>query len=332
MRGLLGLVVAVLIAAAGSGTANAQAVPGGKIKPDAPATAANGEQAITVDGLRGTYVAPKGATVAALIIAGSGPTDRDGNSPGGLKTDAYKQLARGLAKAGIASLRFDKRGVAASSTDAAGGPVKETDLTIATTAADAAALAAWLRKQPGIRRVALVGHSEGGLVALLAAKTAKVDRLVLLAAAGRPLGEVLRAQFSRQPIPEDLNAEIDRVLGVLEKGGDPGTINASIEMLFRPSVQPFLRSVLTVDPVKLAAEVKAPMLVVGGGMDLQIGRLDLEALAGARPGIAKHWEPRLTHVLKETQDDDPRQIKAYTDPTVPVMPVVIEKVAAFVKS
>lgn len=287
---------------------------------------------VATDGLSGTLVRPAGAKEAVLIIPGSGPTDRDGNSAlSGVRTNAYRLLAEELAKAGIASLRYDKRGVAASRNGTDGKPVAEADLTIQTSADDAGRLAAWLGRQAGIGHVALVGHSEGGLVALLAARATAVDRIVLLTAAGFPLGQVLRKQLSRQPLPEEVTAEIDRVLDVLEKGGDPGTLKPPLDQLFRPSVQPFLRSVLTVDPVPLVRDQKAPVLVVGGGSDLQVGRFDFDALVGARAGVESLWLARLTHVLKPMADDDGGQEKAYTDPALPLVPELVERVVRFVK-
>lgn len=290
------------------------------------------DESVTVEGLAGTLVKPTGATTVALIIAGSGATDRNGNGIGGLRTDTYKQLADGLARAGIASLRYDKRGVGESREARDGKPFAEQDVTVETYATDALALAKWLKAKAGFAQVALIGHSEGGLLAMLAARNERIaDRIVLLATAGRPLGVVLRKQFERQPIPQDIAAEIERVLVALETGKEPGAIKAPIDQIFRASVQPFMRSVLTLDPVPLAAAQAAPMLVIGGGADLQIGRFDFDPLAGARPGIKSHWEARLTHTMKETIDDDPAQIKTYTDPGLPVMPVVIEQVTAFLK-
>lgn len=288
-------------------------------------------EAVAVEGIAGSLVKPDGATVAVLILPGSGPTDRNGNSAFGLTTDAYKHLAEGLAKAGIASLRYDKRGLAASRNRADGTPVTEESLTIETSAADAATLVGFLAKQAGITRVALVGHSEGGLVALLAARRAEVDRIVLVTAAGFPLGQVLRKQFARQPIPEETMAGIERAIAAIEAGKEVGQLLPPLDQLFRASVQPFLRSVLTLDPTTLVKETKRPLLVIGGGNDLQIGRFDFDALRGAKEGVQSLWLTQLTHTLKAADPQDESQRKAYTDPAIPVLPELIEKLAEFVK-
>ena len=298
--------------------------------PAAVAQGATGE-AVIIEGLAGTMLRPAGATAGVIIISGSGPTDRDGNSKAGLKTDAYKQLGEALANAGIATLRFDKRGVGESLKDKAGATLTEDNITIQTAAADVATLSAWMGKQPGITRVVLAGHSEGGLVALVAAKSAKVDRVVLMTVAGQPLGALLRKQFARQPIPEPVSEEIERVLVALETGKETGPMKPPVDQIFRTGVQPFMRSVLKLDPVPLVKEVTVPILAIGGGADMQVGRFDFDPLVAARPGVVGHWEARLSHVLKEAIDDGESQVKAYTDPSVPLAKGMVEAVVRFVK-
>jgi hypothetical protein len=132
-------------------------------------------------------------------------------------------------------------------------------------------------------------------------------------------------------MPEEMKAEIERVLGVLEKGGDPGALKPPLDALFRVSVQPFLRSVLAIDPAALVKAGSAPVLVIGGGSDLQIGRFDYNALEEARAGVKGHWEPRLTHTLKQQPDEEASQQKAYLDPSVPIMPAVVDTIVGFLK-
>ena len=100
-----------------------------------------------------------------LIIAGSGPTDRDGNNPADGHNDSLKKLAQNLARHGIASLRYDKRGVAASRT----ATPDERDLSVERYVADAEGWAGLLRDDPRFDRLILIGHSEGALIASLAA-------------------------------------------------------------------------------------------------------------------------------------------------------------------
>jgi pimeloyl-ACP methyl ester carboxylesterase len=133
----------------------------------------------------------------ALLIAGSGSTDRDGNGPQ-VKPATLKKLAEQLAARRIATLRYDKRG--------AGGWKPEfgrpEDFRFKDYVDDAAALVSYLRSGGKFSRVVLVGHSEGGLVAILTARRTPVDRLVLLATAARRQGDLLKAQLEKTLAPE----------------------------------------------------------------------------------------------------------------------------------
>jgi pimeloyl-ACP methyl ester carboxylesterase len=172
-----------------------------------------GETAVQLDTgkgvLHGTLLTPDGAArmPAVLIVPGSGPTDRNGNFPqmGGIN-NSLKLLAEGLARHGIASLRFDKRGIAASAPAAP----SEAEMRIEQGADDAAGWIRRLRADPRFDRVALIGHSEGALVGMLAAQRAPVDAYVSLAGIGRPFDVVLREQL-RPQLPAPLFEESERV-------------------------------------------------------------------------------------------------------------------------
>src|SRR4029077_4828608 len=105
------------------------------------------------------------------------------------RATTYKLLAEGLAECGIGTVRIDKRGMfgsGAAGADANAGPIDDY-------VADVAAWIAVIRRETGMPCVWLLGHSEGGLVALAAAqKLPDICGLVLMSTAGRPLGEVLR--------------------------------------------------------------------------------------------------------------------------------------------
>ena len=232
--------------------------------------------------LRGTLLAPANARTAVLIIPGSGPTDRDGNSPAGLRASTYRLLAEGLARRGIASLRIDKRGLFASRAAIADGNA----VTIADYATDVHAWANVLRARTGLRCAWLLGHSEGGLVALVAANpSAGLCGLVLVATPGRPLGEVLRDQLRANPANAPLQAQAFAAIDALEAGKhyDTTGMHPALLPLFRPSVQGFLISAFSQDPAKLAALVPMPMLILQGARDLQIHEADARLLAKSGP-------------------------------------------------
>jgi len=257
----------------------------------------------------------------ALIIAGSGPTDRDGNGPGpALHTDCYRMLAEGLARAGVASVRYDKRGIGASD------PYPETALTIHDYADDARAMAAAARAGGRFSKLTLIGHSEGGLVALLVAGKAPPDALVLLAAAGRPAWEILHEQVGRELHGPAL-ARVDKILAALRDGKPVKEYPPELMALFRPSVEKFSRSQMAIDPAALLGSLRVPTTIVQGETDVQVSLADARRLAAARKNTRLALLPRVNHVLKEEAASLLPQA-SYTDPTRPLGPGVLDAALA----
>ena len=282
--------------------------------------------------LHGTLLTPPGASAVAVILPGSGPTDRDGNSPMGVAAGTYRLLAEGLADQGIATLRIDKRGIAAS---AAAGPA-EADLRFDAYAADARAWAAEAAARAGKPCAWLIGHSEGALVALKAVaggddpESSKVCGLILLAGAGRPAGVVLREQLTA--LPDPLKTQAYDALTELEAGRTVAEPPAALAALFRPSVQPYLISWLPLDPAMLLAAYDGPVFIGQGTTDIQVGVIDAQALAAADPDATlKLWDG-VNHVLKTAPADRAANLATYADPALPLAPGVVEDVADFIKA
>jgi pimeloyl-ACP methyl ester carboxylesterase len=278
--------------------------------------------------LHGTLLTPEGRTRAvAVILPGSGPTDRDGNSPGGLVASTYRLLAEGLAEQGIATVRIDKRGVAGS----AAAAVAEQDLTFQTYIDDARAWAAEAARVTGRPCVWLIGHSEGSQIALAAAQDGNesVCGLVLLAGAGRPAGVILREQF-QAGLPPALLAPAFAALDELEAGRTVTDAPAELAGLFRPSVQPYLISWIGLDPVDLIEDYAGPVMIGHGSTDIQVGMVDARALSAARPTARLAVWDGVNHVLKLAPADRAANIAVYSDPNLPLAPGVVDDVAAFI--
>jgi alpha-beta hydrolase superfamily lysophospholipase len=277
--------------------------------------------------LHGTLLIPEGQTrAAALIIAGSGPTDRDGNSPLGVSASSYRLLAEGLAAHGVATVRTDKRGIAASA--AAGG--READLRFTDYADDARAWAAETARLAGRPCAWLIGHSEGALVALVAAGQgdAAVCGLVLLSGAGRPVGAVLREQLATAPEP--LLGQALAILAELEAGRPVAEVPPLLAALFRPSVQPYVISWLPLDPAALVAAYDGPVMIGHGTTDIQVSVADAEALAAARSDARlRIWEG-VNHLLKIAPADRAANAATYSNPALPLAPGVVDDVAGFI--
>lgn len=325
--GRLALVAALGMAACGSAGTSAPA-------PVALAdTAVSTPDSIVVDGvmLRGTMLTPAPRSCpapwpVALIIAGSGPTDRDGNTTliSGAN-NSLRLLAEGLADACIATVRYDKRGVAASLWPG----MREDDLRFTTYADDAAA---WLRRLQGdarFDRIVAVGHSEGATLGTLAARAVGADGAVLIAGAGRPIGVVLREQLGRQ-LPPELYMQADSALLELEAGRTVPNPPAMLFTLLRPSVQPYLISWLGIDPAEELAALEVPALVVWGTTDVQASRADAERLGAADDDVRLLAIEGMNHILKSVPADQAAQMASYSDPALPLAPGLVPAVAAFI--
>lgn len=279
--------------------------------------------------LHGALLTPaRPASAVAVILPGSGPTDRDGNQAPAIRASTYRLLAEGLATQGIATLRIDKRGIGQS---AAAGPA-EADLRFDAYVADARAWAAEAARRTGLSCAWLIGHSEGALVALKAVEgdDDKICGLVLLSGPGRPAGVVLREQLAA--LPEPMKTQAYDTLTELEAGRAVADTPPALAALFRPSVQPYLISWLPLDPAVLLAAYDGPVFIGQGTTDIQIGVPDAQALAAADPhATLKLWDG-VNHVLKTAPADRTANAATYADPTLPLAPGVVADVAGFIRT
>lgn len=248
-----------------------------------------------------------------LMISGSGPTDRDGNNPEAGRNDSLKKLALLLAQNNIASVRYDKRGVA---TGRKATP-DERDLSVAGYVDDAVAWSAQIKRDPRFGPLIILGHSEGALIATLAAERAGASAVVSLSGSGRPLGEVLREQIGER-LPAELQPRSYQLIERLEAGQYDPDVPQPLQVLFRPSVQPYLISLLRQDPAQAFAALKIPALIVQGSNDIQVGVGDAQALQQAKPDAQLALIPGMNHVLRIVPMDLASQLKSYRDHNRPL--------------
>lgn len=275
--------------------------------------------------LAGTLLDAGPGAPAALIIAGSGPTDRDGNSPIGITASTYRLLADGLASEGITTLRYDKRGIAASASAA----VPEADLRFNNFVDDARAFAALLRAETGQPCVWLIGHSEGALIAQsVAVNDEGICGLVLVSGAGRPAAVVLREQLTAST-PEPILSQALTVFDEIDAGR---TVDCPplLASLCRASVQPYLISWFDVDPAALAADETLPTLIVQGSTDIQTTLTDAEALHAADPQSELVVLEGVNHVLKVAPLDRAANVATYMNPDLPLADGVVGAISGFI--
>jgi hypothetical protein len=275
--------------------------------------------------------AGEGPFPVILIISGSGPTDRDGNSaslPG--KNNSLKMLAAGLSTRGYASVRYDKRGIAESA--AARPPEEQMNFNILVE--DAAAFLRKLKSDARFDQFAIIGHSEGSLIGILAAQKVALDAYISLEGAGHTGQDTILAQL-RSQLPGTLLEQVKHILEQLAAGQQVSPLPEEIGQvpalagLFRPSIQPYLISWFQYDPADEFARLTAPCLVVQGENDLQVSITDAERLAAAKPGTQLVVIKDMNHVLKTAPLNRAANIAEYSDPELPLAPDLLDEITTF---
>ena len=263
-------------------------------------------------------------TALAIIIPGSGPTDRNGNSammPG--PNDAYKLLADSLLQYDIASYRYDKLGIGASSTN-----MEESEMRFSLNIDMVEAIYNKM-SELGFRKIYLIGHSEGALIASMAAQKLKLDGIVLIAGAGRSFYELLDEQLKTQ-FSADIHRSTMHKLDSIKQGFTVENKNFMLESLLRKSIQPYLNEMLNLDPAQELSKVGVPVLLIQGEKDLQVSMDDLSKLKSARPDAGVKVYPNMNHVLKSVKTPQENQA-SYSDPDFRIEASLARDIGSFIR-
>lgn len=292
---------------------------------ESPFTFARG--GLTLHGTLAIPPAPAAGMPVVVIVAGSGPTDRNANGPL-VNTNAYAQLAWGLAEQGIASLRYDKRGIGMSAGEGGDPTTLTTDHYVEDVAAAATALASDAR----FSKVILLGHSEGaGHVLQAANRGAPQAGVIMVAGLGRRLTAVLHEQFARQADSTTV-ATIDSAFARFLRGDDPGEVPPIARPVIVPQYRNFLRSMAAYDPQSEARRFVGPLLIVQGTTDVQLTMEDAELLQAAQPRATLVRLEDVNHVLKSIASMDLQaQTATYRDPSLPLAPSVVPAIAGWIE-
>lgn len=260
-----------------------------------------------------------------VIIPGSGPTDRNGNTAAG-KNNSLKLLAEALADKGIASLRYDKRGAGKNSSVS----VPEEELNFDQFIADATAWIELLKQDKQYTDIGIIGHSQGSLVGMLAAQKGDADIFISLAGAGRTIDQVMYDQLKEQ-LPDDLLKESKKIMDQIKAGKTVEDIGKELQSLFRPSVQPFLSSWMKYDPAEEIKNLDIPTLIINGKNDIQVPVSEAEILHDAKTDAGILLIEKMNHVLKEAPEDRAGNIATYSDPDLPLATGLMDGIMEFLK-
>jgi uncharacterized protein len=282
-------------------------------------------QQLTVSGgtLYGTLTLPAGneKCPAVLIIAGSGPTDRNGNGPGGVN-NSLQLFAHQLAASGIASLRYDKRTLGESKFPG----YTEDSLRFEQLVNDAKAWIDQLNRNEKFTQVVVAGHSEGSLIGMLAADSS--TRFISIAGAGRPADDILKKQLAT--LPGGLRKKAYACIDSLKTGKTVSDVPALLKPLFRPSVQPYMISWFKYDPAKIIGKFNTAPLIIQGTADLQVGVDDAQLLQTGNILAKLKLIENMNHIFRIITGDKKENARSYKNPDLPISTELIKSIADYI--
>lgn len=259
-----------------------------------------------------------------IIVPGSGPTDRNGNNPMGLKTNTYQMISDALARENISSLRYDKRGIAASV------KVEEKNLTFNTYVEDLVHWIEKVKKEIKPENIILLGHSEGSLISMLAAEQEKVAGFISAAGSALPADTLLLQQLNKQP---GLYPMAKPVIDSLSMGHQVQSVPPMLFSIFRPSVQPYLISWFRYDPSVVISNLSIPILIINGTTDIQVQEANARLLKeAAGENASLEIIEGMNHVLKSVEGNDmAANMATYSNPDLPLNQEFINTIIKFIK-
>ncbi len=261
-----------------------------------------------------------------IIVAGSGPTDRDGNNNLGIKTFSYKYLSDTLANENIATFRYDKRGVAKSQVKG----LKEQDLVFETYVDDLIEIINYFKKNEKFTEIILLGHSEGALVAAVACSKTEISKFISVAGTAKPADSILIEQLSNK---SDIDiSKVKKIINNIKKGQITPVFDKNLAAIFRPSVQPYLASWMKFNPVNIYSKIQIPVLIIHGKTDVQIPVSDAYLLDSACVNSKIIIIEKMNHILKNASADTTKNLETYKKANLPLNKVLIKKIIQFIKN
>lgn len=267
------------------------------------------------------YKASNKETVV-LLIAGSGPTDRNGNTLGMVVNNSYKFLAEGLAENNYSVFTYDKRVVYSVKNQQ-----EMLSLDFQHGIDDAKTIIQYLKNNLGYKNIIVAGHSAGSLVGMSASKK-DVTAFISLAGAGNSIDVILKEQLNKQaPM---LNDDTNKILTQLKEGKIVKDINPMLQSLFGEQNQPFLIDWISRKPQTEIAKLNIPILIINGTKDLQVGQKEAELLHKANPKSSMVIIEKMNHVFKEVENDQ-QNLESYNNLELPIHEDLVPTIISFLK-
>ncbi|RMA58469.1 alpha/beta hydrolase family protein [Ulvibacter antarcticus] len=259
----------------------------------------------------------------AIIIADSGPTDRNGNQQM-MENNSLRYLAEGLYNNGIASFRYDKR-IVKQMKDRT---ISEKDIRFDDFIEDAVKVIDYFKRSGEFSKIYVIGHGQGSLVGMVAAQN-RADGFVSIAGAGQQIDDVIVDQLANQAPGLEENARL--AFDDLRVNGVAINYSPGLASIFRKDIQPFIRSWMAYDPSVEIRKLNTPILIINGEKDLQVQLSEAEILHNAAPDADYKIFPQMNHIMKEINGNDIENSKSYNEYKIPVMPELIENISTFIK-
>lgn len=272
----------------------------------------------------GTLLTPtqNNTKTLAIIIAGSGPTNRDGNQ-NFLKSNNLKKLAESLSNNGISTFRYDKRIVKQIRQNNVDKNIMFDDFV-----SDASDVITYFKNQKQYSKIYVIGHSQGSLVGMLAAKD-KADGFISLAGAGQNIGDVIIEQIQKTA-PQFLE-DTKRVIAELKKGKTAKDFPPALTSLFNLDIQKFMINWIKYNPTEIIKTLNMPILIVNGTKDLQVTESEANLLKDANPKAELKIIKNMNHVLFEIEGDDLENTKSYNESSRAISNELVTSVSTFIK-
>ncbi|MCF4100993.1 alpha/beta hydrolase [Gillisia sp. M10.2A] len=273
----------------------------------------------------GTLVIPN-TTIApnlVIFIQGSGPTDRNGNQMM-MKNDGIKKIAHQLGEHGIASYRFDKRIFKMNKFR-----IKEEDLRFEDFVTDVNSILEYFNANDQFAKLILAGHSEGSLIGMLAAAQG-AEAFISLAGAGESIDKIIVAQIAKQS--KELSENAAQAFKEIDSTGKSVNYNPLLASIFRPSVQPYMKSWMKYDPAIEIKKLDIPVLIINGTADIQVEVKDAQLLKAAKPEAQLDIIENMNHIFRNVGEDLLQNTKTYNEAHRPLHEDLIPVLTNFIQS